>query len=222
MQEAVKFPRSPRTSEPRELPQDASRDAKENQALKITLDRPESIEAIKSAKPAPSKSDDESVPRPMAAQEVGAIPTGDGAGSHLRRRDDALSDNTADIARNESELADEAADVSTAQSTSTYEPINSAYFAGTFIMIVATIASLLVAAWSYAALQDVRGQLTSATSAKASAEQALAESQSRLTTAEKSLTDSQSRLAAAEKVVTSVRDALATAKTPIGVGGTAK
>ncbi|MBS0251137.1 MAG: hypothetical protein JSR78_08740, partial [Proteobacteria bacterium] len=149
----------------------------------------------------------------MAAQEVGAVSTGDGAASTRYGRGDALSEDVADISRRERELTDETAEVSDAQSTSTYEPINSAYFAGTFIMIVATIASLLIAAWSYAALQDVRGQLTTATSAKASAEQALAASQSRLTTAEKSLADSQSRLAAAEKVVTSIRDALASAKT---------
>lgn len=213
MQEAVKFPRATRASEAKK---DAtSPEGREGQALKITLERPESIEALKSAKPDTHINDEGSVPWPMAAKDFRAD-------LQNTLKTDVEDRDTADAKPIQNTLPEERSEVSTAQPTPVYEPFDTTYFARTFIMIVATIGSILVAAYCYASLRDLRGQLATESGAKASAEMALAESKSRLAATEKQLSESQSRLAEAEKVLASVRDALATVKPPTTPSATTK
>jgi hypothetical protein len=237
MQEAAKFPRSSRTSDSRELPKDALNQEpreRETPEIKITLERPESIELLKSTRPAAQRtSDDDPVPRPLAAREIGATPSPDVAPATAEAFntregipssvDVSISDARAGVV----ERPDEAPLVtSSSDSTSVKEPFKTADFLRTFVLIVATIGSLLVAGWSYSLMLDMRGQLALATGAKESADKALAESQSRLAATEKVLAESQSRLTIAEKAVAGVKAALtpatASSSTEVTPGMTAK
>jgi hypothetical protein len=58
----------------------------------------------------------------------------------------------------------------------------------------AALVGLVLAAWSYTALEDTRAQLTSITNAKAAVDQSLADAQRRLEAAEKAIADVQTAL----------------------------
>jgi hypothetical protein len=233
MQDAVKFPRSSRTSDLKTSPNDAPSPevrARENPEIKISLERPESIEALKSTRAARGSSSDDIVVRPLAARELGAVPT-DEAETNVAPLTTRAPGSQSDDASIHDALADalQQPDEGThAEPTSTSivtrEPFKAMELLTSFGLILVTGASLLFAGWSYASMQDLRGQLAMAAGEKTSSVQALAQSQSRLAVTEKALAEAQSRLSIAEKALAGVKAALvaAAAPTPGASAGTTK
>ena len=106
----------------------------------------------------------------------------------LRKTPDASEDGAVLGTQYESELPDSR---EIAHSATTWD------FLKTPLLIMTSLACLLVAAWSYAYLQDTQGQLSLVTEAKVSVEKALADVQARLAVEEKAVADFKAALAAA-------------------------
>lgn len=213
MQEAVKFPRSPRTHNPRDAqaePEKKETREAEKPDLKVTLERPESIEALravtqtKAAEPAANVT---VPPVPMSGVEIAAslnpAPTteakkevpvvGDGKAkaSDIAAKEQSSSARTAPRSGRHGEAEEFywPPPIDPSEKTATFEA------AKTPMLAIVTVASVLVALWSFASLQDARGQLAAANQDKASAEHSLAVVKGQLATTEKAVADVKAAIA---------------------------
>ena len=204
MQEAAN-PRSPKIRNSSDITPAETKEARyatDTPRLKVTLEKPESLTALYSeVTPDTEKMETSSE---LTAQEAQALLKTLGEESEApatiealesRKTPDASEDGAVLGTQYESELPDSR---EIAHSATTWD------FLKTPLLIMTSLACLLVAAWSYAYLQDTQGQLSSVTEAKVSVEKALADVQARLA-------DVQARLAVEEKAVADFKAALAAA-----------
>ena len=231
MQDAGKFPlQKPNTNG--EAAPDAQRakqerDAADKPALKVTFERPETRDALKS--PEKSVASVALVPEPAPANsyrsDAAPAATKDTKSQDTKSQDTKSGVAIPLIAKPETSDA-----VTRSEPHETHEiPSTSQLLTAPLLAIVAAL-SLLAAGWSYASLTETRAQLASTTEAltaatadkasaakaKLAAEKALAAAsiekasaaQAKVS-AEKALNDAQTRLAAVERTVAEIKAALA-------------
>jgi len=182
-----------------EAPADALRNKQGQESdkpgLKVTFERPETREAIKSAETS-SRSTTTAVPEPAAASLYSAE-----AGKHAKS-DDSKSGALTLIEQTSSEEA------ATSERQSRDVPTVGGLLSAPLLALIAA-ASLAAAGWSYTKLNETRTLLTSTTEALAAATAENASASQAKITAEKALSESRTRLQAVEKSVSDIKAALA-------------
>ena len=204
MQEAAN-PRSPKIRNSSDItPAETkeARDATDTPRLKVTLEKPESLAALYS-EVTPDTEKMQTSSESTAQEEQALLKTlgEEREAPATIEAPDAPQDGAVLGAQYELELPDSR---KIAYSATTWD------FLKTPLLIMTSLACLLVAAWSYAYLQDTQGQLSSVTEAKVSVEKALADVQARLAVEEKAVADFKAALAAAPALASEKQPAAST------------